>query len=287
MYPVAYAVVEVESKNSWIWFLELLIADLKIENGKAWVFISDKQKGIIPAIETLLPTAEHRMCVRHMYSNFRTEHAGLALKNILWAAARATTIPWYDAEMEKMKQQDEGAWKWLIKRPAKNWSRSHFEPDCKCDMLLNNLCESFNSCILDSRDKSILTCLERIRVYIMLRMANRRIYVKVRCSVCGQEGHNKTRHENEGAAQAQPNQPNPTIGRGRGRGRGTTTGMASSQPFSYTGATSSSSQPPNIVEVASQPSKSPAKRFKAPANRVKSPAKRFKSPAKKLRPWMW
>ncbi|KAL6289343.1 hypothetical protein ACE6H2_006853 [Prunus campanulata] len=118
-------------------------------------------------------------------------------------------------------------------------------------------------------------------------------------------------------SKAQPNQPNPTIGRGRGRGRGTTTGkgrgngrgqmpigtgngggnvgngatssqpLPSSQPLSYIGATSSSSQPPNIVEVASQPSKSPAKRFKAPANRVKSPAKRFKSPAKKLRPWMW
>ncbi|XP_021802370.1 uncharacterized protein LOC110746457, partial [Prunus avium] len=139
MYPVAYAVVEVESKSSWIWFLELLIADLKIENGKALVFISDKQKGKIPAIETLLPTAEHRMCVRHIYSNFRTEHAGLALKNILWAAARVTTIPWYEVEMEKMKQQDEGAWKWLIKRPAKNWSRSHFEPHSKCDLLLNNL----------------------------------------------------------------------------------------------------------------------------------------------------
>ncbi|CAL9029708.1 unnamed protein product [Prunus brigantina] len=455
LYPVAYVVVEVESKSSWIWFLQLLIEDLQIENGKAWVFMSDKQKGLIPAIETLLPTAEHRMCVRHLDSNFRIEHGGLALKNILWAAARATTIPWYEVEMDKMKEQDEEAWKWLKKRPAKNWSRSHFESHSKCDLLLNNLCESFNSCILDSRDKSILTCLERIRVYIMLRMANRRIagtvwrhpvrsrivkiieknkleasqciprlagdskyqvshmyggeyvvdlkaktcscrrwdlcgipcshaiscifqneanvfdythdfykkeaylssyepmpgrpkksrnkgpadvevpapvppnplppfynppptrlrriYVKIRCSICGQEGHNKTRHANlgtsqavpnqpnqgsvasstvQGAAQAHPNQPNPT--RGRGRGRGTTTGRGrgngreemptgrgngttempnnvsdnspldmSSQPLSYTGATSSSSQPP------------------------KSPAKRFKSPAKRLKPWMF
>ncbi|CAL2276488.1 unnamed protein product [Prunus armeniaca] len=91
------------------------------------------------------------------------------------AATRATTIPWYEAEMDKMKEQDEEAWKWLKKRPAKNWSISHFEPHSKCDLLLNNLCESFNSYILDSRDKSILTCLERIRVYIMLRMAKRRI----------------------------------------------------------------------------------------------------------------
>ncbi|CAL8151536.1 unnamed protein product [Prunus armeniaca] len=83
-------------------------------------YVVVEQKGLIPAIETLLPTAKHRMCVRHLYSNFRTEHAGHALKNIPWAAARATTIPYL-------------------------------------------------------RDKSILTCLEMIRVYIMLRMDNRRI----------------------------------------------------------------------------------------------------------------
>ncbi|CAL8091105.1 unnamed protein product [Prunus armeniaca] len=149
--------------------------DLKIKNEKAWVFMSDKQKGLIHAIETFLPTAKHRMCVRHLYSNFRTEHVGLALKNILWVAARATTIPCHEAEMDKMKEQDEEAWKWVKKRPAKNWSRSHFEPYSKCDMLLKNLYESFYSWILDSRDKPILTCLEMIRVYIMLRMSNRRI----------------------------------------------------------------------------------------------------------------
>ncbi|KAI5343642.1 hypothetical protein L3X38_011518 [Prunus dulcis] len=35
---------------------------------------------------------------------------------------------------------------------------SHF----KCDLLLNNLCESSNAAILDARDKTILSCLERI-----------------------------------------------------------------------------------------------------------------------------
>ncbi|BBN70224.1 hypothetical protein Prudu_1447S001200 [Prunus dulcis] len=77
-------------------------------------------------------------------------------------------------EMEKMKNEDEEAWKWLKKRPAKNWSRSHFESHFKCDLLLNNLCESFNAAILDARDKTILSCLERIRVYVMLMMASRR-----------------------------------------------------------------------------------------------------------------
>ncbi|KAI5335666.1 hypothetical protein L3X38_025800 [Prunus dulcis] len=82
-FPVAYAVVDIESKDSWIWFFNLLIEDLGITNGKAWVVISDKQKGLVSVIERALPTAEHRMCVRHLYSNFRASHIGLALKHML------------------------------------------------------------------------------------------------------------------------------------------------------------------------------------------------------------
>ncbi|CAB4308143.1 unnamed protein product [Prunus armeniaca] len=85
----------------------------------------------------------------------------------------------------------------------------------------------------------------------------RMIYVKIRCSICGQEGHNKTRHANQGTSQVfgpflisstkeqlallqskgqlRPFLINPTNDqlpllqskgqlRGRGRGRGTTIG---------------------------------------------------------------
>ncbi|CAB4307940.1 unnamed protein product [Prunus armeniaca] len=55
---------------------------------------------------------------------------------------------------------------------------------------------------------------------------------------------------------------------------------SSSQPLFYTGATSSSSQPPNIADI--KRFKSSAKRFKSPAKRFKSPAKRFKSSARSL-----
>ncbi|CAN1180082.1 hypothetical protein LINPERHAP2_LOCUS34585 [Linum perenne] len=45
MYPIAWSVVEVESKSSWDWFLELLKLDLDIGNGYGWCFSSDQQKG--------------------------------------------------------------------------------------------------------------------------------------------------------------------------------------------------------------------------------------------------
>ncbi|KAI5324114.1 hypothetical protein L3X38_033187 [Prunus dulcis] len=145
-----------------------------ISNGLSWVFISDKQKGLIPTVVHVLPTAEHMMCLRHLYNKFRATHLGLTLKHMLWAAAKATTIPWWEAEMEKMKEENLEAWKWLVQRPPKNWTLSHFHPRYKCDLLLNDLCESFNAAIIDARNNSILTCLESIRMYVMLRMANRR-----------------------------------------------------------------------------------------------------------------
>ncbi|PHT88378.1 hypothetical protein T459_10484 [Capsicum annuum] len=49
--PIAYAIVEKESKETWTWFLNYLAADLCIgENG--WTFMSDKQKGLIEAVDT-------------------------------------------------------------------------------------------------------------------------------------------------------------------------------------------------------------------------------------------
>jgi hypothetical protein len=43
MYPIAMAVVEAETKDSWTWFLEALVADLG-PTPHGWTFISDRQK---------------------------------------------------------------------------------------------------------------------------------------------------------------------------------------------------------------------------------------------------
>ena len=44
IFPICYAVVKVGSKDSWSWFLQLLIEDLSINNLDVWAFISYKQK---------------------------------------------------------------------------------------------------------------------------------------------------------------------------------------------------------------------------------------------------
>ncbi|XP_062029125.1 uncharacterized protein LOC133745144 isoform X2 [Rosa rugosa] len=59
-------------------------------------------------------------------------------------------------------------------RPPKNWSRSHFNTHLKCDILVNNICESFNSFILPARGKPIISMFEEIRMKLMKRIQIRR-----------------------------------------------------------------------------------------------------------------
>ncbi|KAL0399904.1 UNVERIFIED_CONTAM: hypothetical protein Sradi_2333700 [Sesamum radiatum] len=175
IYPIAYAVVRNESGETWEWFLTVLKQDLNILRCYEYTFMSDKQKGLINAFQTIFPQSVHRFCVRHMHNNFKTAgFRGLAFKNALWKAARASTIGEYKMRMDEMKMLDASAYEWFIDKPPQAWSRSHFTVTPKCDMLLNNFCESFNSNILDARSKPIITMLEWIREFLMKRLQENR-----------------------------------------------------------------------------------------------------------------
>ncbi|KAJ9558803.1 LOW QUALITY PROTEIN: hypothetical protein OSB04_013417 [Centaurea solstitialis] len=172
IYPVAYAIVEAETTNSWKWFLECLGDDLDLQANSNFTFVSDRQKGIIPAIAKMFPSAEHRFCLRHIQENMKLQWKGQAYKDLLWECAAAYTVPQFKTAMEKLKRFNARCHDWLMKIPLQHWSRAHFTGRCKCDVLLNNMCEVFNKQIVDARDKPIYSCLEYIRVYLMKRIVN-------------------------------------------------------------------------------------------------------------------
>ncbi|KAL4288546.1 hypothetical protein AHAS_Ahas19G0297000 [Arachis hypogaea] len=57
---------------------------------------------------------------------------------------------------------------------TKYWCHHRFEWRPRCDTLVNNMCEFFNSVLVEAREKPIVTMLEDIRVYIMKRYADNR-----------------------------------------------------------------------------------------------------------------
>ncbi|KAL2491941.1 Uncharacterized protein Adt_27569 [Abeliophyllum distichum] len=92
----------------------------------------------------------------------------------LWNAARATTMPMWQNKIEDLKELNNEAYEWLDAKSTSQWSRSHFRESSKCDILLNNLCEAFNSSIVNAWEKPILSMLEQIRFNLMIRMVNKK-----------------------------------------------------------------------------------------------------------------
>ncbi|XP_068329819.1 uncharacterized protein [Pyrus communis] len=171
---IAYAVVEMENKSSWIWFLELLAVDVGIVNQGGWRFISDQQNGLILTFKKVLINSHHRFCMRHLYTNFRKLFKGKTLKDALWSIARTTTIAYFKKAIEDMKKLDEKGLRLVGELPAHHWSKSHFETHPKYDMLLNNLCESFNDVLLILRQKHIVTMLLLIHTLLIMRIQMKR-----------------------------------------------------------------------------------------------------------------
>ncbi|XP_070011262.1 uncharacterized protein [Nicotiana sylvestris] len=140
-------VVDKETKATWIWFMELLKNSLNLKDGEGITFMSDMQKGLTEVVRTVLPKAHHRFCVKHIEANWcKSFNIGEHKKPLWWCA-------WYTYEEEfkdQLKKLGE-----LKKEAVENQSVD------------NNLTESFNKWILDSRFKPIIKMLEDIRLKVM------------------------------------------------------------------------------------------------------------------------
>ncbi|KAL4298205.1 hypothetical protein GQ457_12G029930 [Hibiscus cannabinus] len=68
IFPIAWAVVEVENKDSWAWFLKNIQYDLQLGDGEKFTLISDMLKRLLEDVPLWLPNVEYRFCARHMYA---------------------------------------------------------------------------------------------------------------------------------------------------------------------------------------------------------------------------
>ncbi|GJW15163.1 chloroplast stem-loop binding protein of 41 kDa b, chloroplastic [Tanacetum coccineum] len=160
IYPLAYALVEVESKSSWCWFLQCLGDDIYLHPNSNFTFINDRQMGIIPAIKTIYPSAEHKYCLLTQTVISKQGWCGQEYKDLLWRAASATNVRDFEKCMLELKTMNPKAHEWFDQCRAKS------------DLLLNNICEVFNGKIVRGRDKPVITLLEYIREYCMKRIVN-------------------------------------------------------------------------------------------------------------------
>ncbi|XVF65088.1 hypothetical protein PTKIN_Ptkin09bG0218700 [Pterospermum kingtungense] len=181
MFPIAWAVVHNENTETWSWFINQLCDDLEIGDGLGWAVISDMQKGLIRSVQEILPLVEQRMCARHIYARWGKRNSGKELQYQFWVTARSPNEPEMRKQLDDMAELENGlaAKEDLLEHwPVQGWCQAFFSDVVKCDVIDNNMCETFNGVILEARCKPIISMLEEIRIYVMKRLVLKREYMK-------------------------------------------------------------------------------------------------------------
>ena len=71
-------------------------------------------------------------------SEMKEDLKGKVLKDMLWNAATATIVQYFDFHMGEIQKVDKQAFEWLVRKQPSTWTRSHFSAYPKCGMLLIN-----------------------------------------------------------------------------------------------------------------------------------------------------
>jgi hypothetical protein len=82
--PVCWALVPIENEYWWIWFFEHLSKACPGTSKKDYMFISDREKGLSPALDKVFPLAFHAYCCQHIADNIQTQF-GIKCRSLFWA----------------------------------------------------------------------------------------------------------------------------------------------------------------------------------------------------------
>ncbi|XP_070029061.1 uncharacterized protein [Nicotiana sylvestris] len=106
IFPLAYAVVDLENDASWKWFFE----KFKQAYGErtSMCVVSDKNESILKATSIVYPSVPHYSCMWHIWTNIRAKFkkGHLQLNELYFATTRSYTLDEFNERMSKIEEID-------------------------------------------------------------------------------------------------------------------------------------------------------------------------------------
>ena len=160
VYPLAFVVVESESKETWGWLLACL---KQIVTDRTNLCInSDRHSGIKACFNdtsmTWLqpPQAYHQYCLCHVASNVNTKWKISELKNLVWRATSANQVRKFEATLELICNVKPAAHRYLEVENKEKWTLAH-NGGLRYEAMTTNLSECFNGVLKGARSLLITT----------------------------------------------------------------------------------------------------------------------------------
>ncbi|XP_027118737.2 uncharacterized protein [Coffea arabica] len=119
IFPIVFTNAEVENKETWRWFFYFFEEFFgPFHNNSHLTVMSDRQKGLNLTYEELLPSAIGRYCCRHICSNFKYQFPRILLTSFFWQAAKSYDAIGFREAMQRIKDMNIEAWRYLSKIPV-------------------------------------------------------------------------------------------------------------------------------------------------------------------------
>ncbi|KAL0313007.1 UNVERIFIED_CONTAM: hypothetical protein Sradi_5700000 [Sesamum radiatum] len=116
--------------------------------------ISDRNSGLMGAIEDIPdfvpPRGAHRLCLRHVCSNFNSRFKNAQLKDLCWRGGSEYQIRKFDRIMDEIRGLKPEARYYLDKIDKEKWTASH-DGAWRCGILTTNMSECINGVLKGAR----------------------------------------------------------------------------------------------------------------------------------------
>ena len=162
--PLAFAVVDRESLESWSFFISNIKEHIVMDR-QGVTLISDRAESILAAVRRhwLNPSLQfvgyHRHCLRHVCSNFNTTFRNKELKQLLWKAGSAHQRRKCNGYLQQIQAIDQEAITWVYKMNPEEWALS-YDGGHRWGVLTSNDAECFNSVLKGARNLPISAMVE-------------------------------------------------------------------------------------------------------------------------------
>lgn len=129
IFPLAVAVVDVESDENWMWFVSELrkLLVMNTETMPRLTILSERTLAMVEAVEMHFPSAFHGFCLRFVSENFRDTFKSSKMMNIFWNAAYALTMTEFEAKISELAQISQDVMPWLDNFNPQLWAVAYFE----------------------------------------------------------------------------------------------------------------------------------------------------------------
>ncbi|XP_042022993.1 uncharacterized protein LOC121770309 [Salvia splendens] len=156
--PVAFAIVDEETNESWSWFLNLVRVHI-IKHDQEVCIISDRHQGIINAMKADVwkeaPVGYHRFCLIHVRSNVLQRHKVPGVKKWVWIMGEVSEERRYWTARRELEKVSPEALRYLETTIDRSqWTMAHDEFR-RWGETSTNMAECYNNVLLAARELPI------------------------------------------------------------------------------------------------------------------------------------